>query len=96
MANNLHYTKPEPNADVLRSFMHIQPRIFSTMRLSNMTDFTNEIAQQDPSHMRFVVSSLWLSPFALMSRRTAPCTTLSFILHVPDPARFNPSGFLES
>ena len=77
VANNLHYTKPEPHADVFRPFMHIQPRISSTMRLSNVTDFTSEIVRQDTSELRFVVS-FPSSSLCVIFRRTAPCTALSY------------------
>jgi hypothetical protein len=41
--NNLEYTSPVVNPPVFRPFTDIQPQIYSTVRITNMTDLAVEI-----------------------------------------------------
>jgi len=51
IANNLEYTKEEADPPVFANFTSF-PQTFSTMRISNLTDFTLEIAGSNPSGQR--------------------------------------------
>lgn len=46
VSNSLIYTKPTPFPENLRNYTDIKPRMSSTLRLSNVTDFANEIQSQ--------------------------------------------------
>lgn len=47
IASNIEYTKPEVNATVFKPFLAL-PSIASTMRISNLTDFTVELTASSP------------------------------------------------
>lgn len=49
---NLEYTKPESNPETLKAFTSAQPQLVNTMRISNMTDFTDEFVAQMPNGRR--------------------------------------------
>lgn len=51
VAAQLSYTKPEVNPPFLRNFTS-QPQTFSTMRISSLTDFTQELAASNPPGRR--------------------------------------------
>jgi hypothetical protein len=48
VANNLEYTMPVVNPPVLQPWTAIQPQLFSTMRISNLSDFTIELNDNSP------------------------------------------------
>jgi hypothetical protein len=50
-ASNFEYTKPVVNPPVFQNFT-ILPQTFSTMRISNLTDFTVELAASNPLGFR--------------------------------------------
>lgn len=54
VANNYEYTKPEPYPAVFEAFTSIQPQLYSTMRVSNLSDFTVEIAENTDDLRRYV------------------------------------------
>ncbi|PWY85809.1 FAD-binding domain-containing protein [Aspergillus sclerotioniger CBS 115572] len=47
-SNNMFYTKPVVDAAALRVFSDIQPQMFSSMRVSNLSDFARELANSQP------------------------------------------------
>lgn len=47
IASNYEYTKPEPYPDVFKPFTDL-PQVFNTMRISNLSDFTIELAATSP------------------------------------------------
>ena len=47
IASNYEYTKPELYPDVFRPFTDL-PQVFNTMRISNLSDFTIELATRSP------------------------------------------------
>ena len=49
--NNVEYTKPQVNPPIFQNFTNL-PQIFSTMRISNISDFTSEIASTNPDGRR--------------------------------------------
>lgn len=51
IVNNLEYTKEEANPPVFENFTSL-PQSFNTMRVSNLTDFTLEIAVSNPDGRR--------------------------------------------
>jgi hypothetical protein len=53
-ANNMFYTKPIVNASALSPFTSIQPQLANTMRISDIVDFANEIAQFQPQNSKYV------------------------------------------
>lgn len=55
-ANNLEYTKPEAYPEAFENFTSL-PSIFSTMRISNLTDFTVELAGSNPAGRRQLFST---------------------------------------
>ncbi|KAL9122301.1 MAG: hypothetical protein Q9187_001149 [Circinaria calcarea] len=52
VGNNLEYTKPVVNPPVFQPLTGIEPQISSTMRISNLTDFTNELNTFSPGANR--------------------------------------------
>lgn len=50
VANNMFYTLPVVNASALQPFWKIQPQILNTMRISNSSDFAEEIVAFQPSN----------------------------------------------
>ncbi|PVH83587.1 FAD-binding domain-containing protein [Cadophora sp. DSE1049] len=60
IANNMEYTKPVVNPPVFQEFMTIQPQYVSTMRISNLSDFTLEIAASNAgSRKQLFYTSTW-------------------------------------
>ncbi|KAH7417948.1 hypothetical protein BKA64DRAFT_183691 [Cadophora sp. MPI-SDFR-AT-0126] len=60
IANNIEYTKPIVNPPVFQEFMAIQPQYVSTMRISNLSDFTLEIAASNAgSRKQLFYTSTW-------------------------------------
>lgn len=51
--NNMYYTKPTVNPPALQGFATIQPQLANSMRLSNMSDLTKEIASVQPQNQQF-------------------------------------------
>ncbi|KAK3075441.1 hypothetical protein LTR53_001226 [Teratosphaeriaceae sp. CCFEE 6253] len=51
IANNIEYTKPQAYPPFLSNFTSL-PQTFSTMRISNLTDFTIELAASNPDGRR--------------------------------------------
>jgi hypothetical protein len=47
-SNNMYCTQPIVDASSLQRFTSIQPQIHNTMRISNTTDFTNELGHKQP------------------------------------------------
>ncbi|KAH8722689.1 hypothetical protein GQ44DRAFT_774717 [Phaeosphaeriaceae sp. PMI808] len=54
-ATSLYYTKPIVNATSLADFTSIQPQMSNTMRISNTTDFANEVLSLSTPNQ----SSIW-------------------------------------
>lgn len=52
VVSNLEYTSPVVNPAVLQPFTNIQPQIYSTMRITNMTDLTVELGSLGPRGSR--------------------------------------------
>jgi FAD/FMN-containing dehydrogenase len=46
VASSLFYTKPVAYPPVLKGFTDIQPQVMNTLRLSNVTDFADEVQSQ--------------------------------------------------
>ena len=60
IANNMEYTNPVVNPPVFQDFMAIQPQYVSTMRISNLSDFTIEIAASNGgSRKQLFYTSTW-------------------------------------
>ena len=55
-ANNFEYTKPEPYPNAFENFTSL-PSTFSTMRISNLTDFTVELSASNPPGQRQLFST---------------------------------------
>ncbi|KAL8823342.1 MAG: hypothetical protein Q9191_005944 [Dirinaria sp. TL-2023a] len=53
IASNYEYTKPEPYPDVFKPFTDL-PQVFNTMRISNLSDFTIELATRSPLGGRYL------------------------------------------
>ncbi|KAL6721082.1 hypothetical protein ACLMJK_000182 [Lecanora helva] len=51
IASDYEYTKPQPNPPAFKKFLDL-PQTFSTLRISNLTDFTIEIDAHNPSGSR--------------------------------------------
>lgn len=67
-ANNFEYTKPEANPPAFENFTRL-PSTFSTMRISNLTDFTVELAATNPAGRRLLMStSTFQNSAAMMSK----------------------------
>lgn len=58
--NNYEYTKvpAEPYPPTFKPFTDIQPQILNTMRVSNLTDFTAEVASANPPGQRALFITL--------------------------------------
>lgn len=56
IASNLEYTKPEPNPPYFQTITAI-PQTFSTMRISNLTDFTVELSASTPPGRREIFAT---------------------------------------
>jgi hypothetical protein len=52
VANNYEYTQPTAYPPVFQEYTSIQPQIFSTMRISNLSDFTIELNGRNPNGNR--------------------------------------------
>jgi hypothetical protein len=50
VANNMFYTLPNVNASALQPFWEIQPQELNTMRISNSSDFAEEIVAFQPKN----------------------------------------------
>jgi len=58
-ASDVEYTKPEANPPVFRDFLFDDPlSILNTMRISNLTDFADEIAKINPDGSRQLFTTL--------------------------------------
>ena len=55
-ANNFEYTKPEPYPEAFENFTSL-PQTFSTMRISNLRDFTTELSASNPAGRRQLFST---------------------------------------
>ena len=55
-ANNFEYTKPLPYPEVFANFTSL-PSTFTTMRISNLTDFTVELSASNPAGRRQLFST---------------------------------------
>lgn len=52
--NIYSYTSPVEEPAVFKPFMKIEPQLLNTMRISNLTDFTLEIAAANPDNQRTI------------------------------------------
>ena len=50
--NSLIYTKPVENPTILKPFMDIEPQLRSTMRITTLSDITQELANGVPKGFR--------------------------------------------
>jgi len=50
--NNYEYTQPTAYPPVFQEYTNIQPQIYNTMRISNLSDFTIELNGEDPNGNR--------------------------------------------
>lgn len=87
IANNIQYTKAEENPPFFQNFTSL-PQIYSTMRISNLTDFALEIAQSSPSGRRqLMVTATFANSAELMSKIfDATNATAQTLSHVPNLA----------
>ncbi|KAL8858221.1 MAG: hypothetical protein Q9178_005233 [Gyalolechia marmorata] len=80
IANNYEYTKvpAQPYPPAFKPFTDIQPEIINTMRVSNLTDFTVELAVNSPPGKRqiFITLTHGLSASLLSQIYTAADTAL--------------------
>ncbi|KAM0807321.1 putative Oxidoreductase FAD-binding protein [Seiridium cardinale] len=66
-AHSLEYTKPQANPPVFQNFTSL-PQLFSTMRISNLTDFTVELAASNPAGRRqLFVTKTYKNSAAMMA-----------------------------
>ncbi|KAK0112796.1 hypothetical protein ONS95_014528 [Cadophora gregata] len=88
IANNIEYTKPEVNPPVFQDFLAIQPQYVSTMRISNLTDFTLEIAASNAgSRKQLFYTSTWSNDLQLLTDIVALSEqSLETVASVPDLA----------
>ena len=66
VVNNFAYTKPEAFPKTFEPFTDIQPQHFSTLRLSNLSDFTIELGAFSPKNDRYCLKD---SPHPRLSCR---------------------------
>lgn len=52
IVSNLEYTKPVTYPSALQPFTNIQPQLTNSMRITSMTDITNEMAAMGPRTAR--------------------------------------------
>ena len=52
VSNAIHYTKPTINPPSLQAFTRIRPQVANTMRIGNLSGFTQELAAFNPSGQR--------------------------------------------
>lgn len=62
VSNGLKYTKPVVNPPVFQPLTGIEPKLSSTMRISNLTDFTNELNTFNPNGNRYAAVIIPQSP----------------------------------
>lgn len=68
VSTNLEYTAPVAQPPVLQELLTLQPRFASTMRTSNMTDFSSEVAKQAPDGRRQIMyTSTWRNDLATLA-----------------------------
>lgn len=67
-ANSYEYTKPEPYPAAFENFTSL-PSVFSTMRISDLTDFTTELAASNPQGRRQSFSTASFRNSAVMMQR---------------------------
>ncbi|KAK6083806.1 FAD binding domain-containing protein [Seiridium cupressi] len=66
-AHSLEYTKPQANPPVFQNFTSL-PQLFSTMRISNLTDFAVELAASNPAGRRqLFVTKTYKNSAAMMA-----------------------------
>lgn len=53
IANDMYYTKPVVNATALLPFQNTEPQVSNSMRISNMTDFVEELLIAQPMDQRY-------------------------------------------
>ncbi|KAL4935542.1 hypothetical protein BDV06DRAFT_217352 [Aspergillus oleicola] len=63
-SNNMFYTKPVVDAPALRGFTQIQPQIHNSMRLGNLSEFSDELSMYQPmdKHVNYATTTFGLSP----------------------------------
>ncbi|KAH7136045.1 hypothetical protein B0J11DRAFT_502841 [Dendryphion nanum] len=107
-SNNMFYTKPVVNASGLDYFTKIQPQMGSTMRISNTTDFANELDSLQPSDLYsiYATTTFAITPTILKKAHTlwkqattsllATTTNLTSVLTYqalpPPPPATNPNS----
>ncbi|KAI9790767.1 MAG: hypothetical protein M1833_001763 [Piccolia ochrophora] len=87
IANNYQYTKAEAYPSVFNPFTDIRPETFNTMRISNLSDFTYDIARQandGASRRLFVTGTYGNSPGLLEKIFDAGNATLQPVKNVKD------------
>ncbi|TVY19433.1 Bifunctional solanapyrone synthase [Lachnellula arida] len=69
VANNMFYTLPIVNASALQPFSDIQPQTLNTMRISNTSDFAEEIVAFQPSNPQgFFATTVFRTSLPLIQR----------------------------
>ena len=68
IASNLEYTKPTPTPPVFKPFTSL-PQIASTLRISNLTDFTQELAAPSPLGLRDTFTTATFKNSAAMMQK---------------------------
>jgi len=95
-ASDVEYTKPETNPSVFREFLFEDPLSnLNTMRISNLTDFADEIARINPDGSRqlfttltFVNNAKFMETFFQLADQTVG--TLSSVLGLTFTVSFQP------
>lgn len=86
-ASNFEYTKPQANPPVFANFTSL-PQTFSTMRISNLTDFTLELAGDSPIGRRqlFVTGTYGNSAKMMSTIFDIANSTVQSLVDVPNLA----------
>ncbi|TKA77900.1 hypothetical protein B0A55_03342 [Friedmanniomyces simplex] len=87
IANNIEYTKPQAYPPFFANFTSL-PQTFSTMRISNLTDFTIELAASNPDGRRqlFVTGTYGNSAKMMSEIFNIANTTVQALIGVPNIA----------
>ncbi|KXX76912.1 Bifunctional solanapyrone synthase [Madurella mycetomatis] len=100
VSNLLAYTEPTPFPENLRNFTAIQPQMANSLRVSNVTDFADEIESQSTPNQYTIfatttiknsptilkkVHSLWKTSVGQMSRNNATITSSLTLQSIPAP-----------
>jgi len=67
VANNYEYTQPTAYPPVFQEYTSIQPQIFNTMRISNLSDFTIELNGRNPDGNRqLFYTSTYINDYTML------------------------------